>query len=73
LFLQSRNESLRQHDRPILAALSLSDNDRAAAKVNILHPKLQAFIDPHPRSIKQLCEQPVFSLQETENPGDFIG
>lgn len=65
LLSQSRNQTLRQHHRPIFSAFAFADDDGAVLKIHILHPKLQALIDPHPRSIQQLSEQAMLPVKET--------
>ena len=57
LFVQAMLERGRQHHHPVLAALALAHDDRAALEIDVLDPQTYAFHQPHAGAIQQLREQ----------------
>jgi hypothetical protein len=43
------------------------------AEIDVLHAKLQAFIDPHPGAVQQLGKQPVLAFEQAQNAGHLVG
>jgi hypothetical protein len=59
-------EPLRQHHRPVLPALTFTDNYCATLEVHILYAELQALANSHSRAIEQLGKQKVFAGEQRE-------
>ena len=64
---QSRREIARQHRHAVLRALAVPHDDFAAREFDVLHTKAHTFHDAHARSVQQATDQPVRSLETSEN------
>ena len=54
---QGLHQSLGQDGGPIFTAFALPYRDGIGFKIDILHPKLHTFINTHPGTVNQICDE----------------
>ena len=67
---QNETESYRQH--PVLATLSVADNDGPVVEIQILYPESQALQEPQARPVLQAGDKPVHPGHVAEHMCDFF-
>ncbi len=61
-----------QRDDPILPALSLTHEDGPVPEIDILHPQPDTLQKPQSRAVLEAGDQPVWSRQVCNQPGDLV-
>jgi len=72
LQLQWRAQRFRQHDHPVLAALSLANDDQRPVEVDILGPQPQAFLQAHARSVQSARDHAVGAVDRGQQARDLL-
>jgi hypothetical protein len=72
MLLQGRTKLLRQHRRPILAALAIPNRDRARGEVHVLDPQGDAFMYPQPGTVHQFRHQSARALHERQHTPHLV-
>ena len=72
LQLQRCAQRFRQHDHPVLAALSLANHDHRSLEVDILDPQPKAFEQAHARPIQSLRDHSVGAIDRGQQTRDFL-
>ena len=69
--LQRARESLWQDGNAFPHPLAFSNGDLAISKIDILDPEPKTFQQAQTASVKEVCHNPVISLQMSENGASF--
>ena len=72
LLAQARDQALRQHQGPVLAALAGANDQRAVLEVHILDAQLQGLGQAHARPIEQASEKALLTVEATEHGSHLI-
>ncbi len=67
MVLKRRLERFGQHRHAVLCAFAISNCDLAAGKVNVLHPKPQAFHQPETCTVHERGHQPLVAVKLAQN------
>jgi hypothetical protein len=58
----------RQDGRTVLRALPLPYGDLAPLEVDVLHPELEALVEPETRAIQEQTDEPRLALERVQHP-----
>ena len=72
MFLQERQEGLREYGHPILAAFAIPHDDLALLEVDVLDAQAEAFHQPQAAAVEQFGHQPLCAREEPDHAPDLI-
>jgi hypothetical protein len=72
VFLEPRLDSNRQHRPTVLLAFTPANDNFMPVEIDILHSKLQTFLQPQPGSIKKRHDDPDHPFDVLEDLADFL-